>query len=435
MINRLLQRVKKIAQTDFVKVTSLSAVATAIRMIAGFVSVKIVAKIIGPSGIALVGQFTNFITMIGSLSTGAIGQGVTKYIAENYDSPDEQKKIVVHAVRITFISTLFFSLLALVFCRQISWIIFNNDQYTPLVMITAGTLGLYSFNLLLINILNGYKGYRKYIILNIISSILILIFSIFLVVPFGLYGALVNCIVSQTIVILVTLFMVRHEAWFYSLFSKGKIERKVVKKMMGFSLMAITSAILGPLAQISVRKYIAECISLDMAGIWEGMNRFSSMYLSVITTSIAIYYLPKLSEIKDNYLLRAEVLKTAKIILPLLAIGCIIIFISRSLIINLLFSSEFKPMENLFAMQMVGDFLKISSWLIAFLYFAQAKVKGYIIAEVCGALILVLLSRVMVKQYGLEGSVYAYSLTYFIYFLIVLFSFRSLFFSPTGLNR
>lgn len=92
-------------------------------------------------------------------------------------------------------------------------------------------------------------------------------------------------------------------------------------------------------------------------------------------------------------------------------------------------------MENLFAMQMVGDFLKISSWLIAFLYFAQAKVKGYIIAEVCGALILVLLSRVMVKQYGLEGSVYAYSLTYFIYFLIVLFSFRSLFFSPTGLNR
>ncbi|MBK9381605.1 MAG: polysaccharide biosynthesis C-terminal domain-containing protein [Chitinophagaceae bacterium] len=159
--------------------------------------------------------------------------------------------------------------MALIFCRQISWIIFNNDQYTPLVMITAGTLGLYSFNLLLINILNGYKGYRKYIILNIISSILILIFSIFLVVPFGLYGALVNCIVSQTIVILVTLFMVRHEAWFYSLFSRGKIERKVVKKMMGFSLMAITSAILGPLAQISVRKYIAECISLDMAGIWE----------------------------------------------------------------------------------------------------------------------------------------------------------------------
>ncbi|MBK9381604.1 MAG: oligosaccharide flippase family protein [Chitinophagaceae bacterium] len=82
--------------------------ATAIRMIAGFVSVKIVAKIIGPSGIALVGQFTNFITMIGSLSTGAIGQGVTKYIAENYDTPDEQKKIVVHAVRITIISSLFF---------------------------------------------------------------------------------------------------------------------------------------------------------------------------------------------------------------------------------------------------------------------------------------------------------------------------------------
>src|SRR5690606_37816430 len=140
-----------------------------------------------------------------------------------------------------------------------------------------------------------------------------------------------------------------------------------------------------------------------------GMNRFSSMYLAVSTTSIATYYLPRLAEIKDNNLVRQEVIKTAKIVLPVLAIGCFLIFLTRDLLIAVIFSEKFSTMKVLFPAQLTGDFLKIASWLIAFLFFAKGEAMKFVFAEVLGNFILVISSIIFVNQFGLVGSSYAYS--------------------------
>ncbi|HMU46621.1 MAG TPA: O-antigen translocase [Chitinophagaceae bacterium] len=406
----------------------MSAVATVIRMVAGFVSIKVVAKIIGPSGIALVGQFMNSITMMGSLGTGAIGQGVTKYIAENQNNPGEQNKIIANAIRITLFSSILVSLFVILFYRHIGIIIFDSHDHDSLVVVFAITLGLYSFNLLFISIINGFKAFRKYVVINIISSITVLITSVLLVLWLGLEGALINCIISQTIVIGITLYFIKKEEWYSSIFKVSQIDKKIIKKLGAFSLMALTTAVLTPLGQIIIRSFIADNISLDRAGLWEGINRLSSMYLAVITTSIATFYLPRLAEIKEANLLRHEVLKTAKIVLPPLAAICFLIFLGRDVLISIIFSREFTPMRDLFPMQLLGDFLKISSWLIAFLFFAKAETKKFIIAEVIGNLTLVVTSIFFVKRFGLVGATYAYAMTYFIYFMLVLYFFRNLFF-------
>lgn len=421
-------------RADFVKVTSMTAVATIFKMAAGFVSIKVVAKIIGPSGIAMVGQFMNSITMMGSLGTGAIGQGVTKYIAENQDKAEEQIKYIGHAVRITLISSIIVSVFMTLFSQQIGLIVFDNHEHDSLIIAFAFTLFLYSFNLLLINIINGFKAFRKYIIINIISNVLILILSVLFVIWLGLKGALINCIVSQTVIILITLYFIRKEDWLSSIFKKMKIEITVIKKLGSFSLMALTTAVLTPLGQIVIRSYITDNISIESAGLWEGMNRFSSMYLAVITTSIATYYLPRLAEIKDNNLVRQEVIKTAKIVLPVLAIGCFLIFLTRDLLIAVIFSEKFSTMKVLFPAQLTGDFLKIASWLIAFLFFAKGEAMKFVFAEVLGNFILVISSIIFVNQFGLVGSSYAYSLSYLFYFLIVLYFFRYLFF-PQKFNN
>ncbi len=397
-------------------------------MIAGFVSIKIVARIIGPSGIALMGQFMNSIAMIGSLSTGAIGQGVTKYIAENYEQPEKQKTIIGHAVRITLYSTILMSLLSIIFYRRIGEFIFRTHEYDSVIVLFALTLCLYSFNMLLISILNGFKLFKKYIVINIVSSLLALAVSVLMVLFFGLYGALLSCVLTQTVVVVVTLVYVYKEPWFSSLFSFSRLERSVLKKLGSFGLMAIVAAVLFPLSQLAVRSYIADHISLDSAGIWEGMNRISTMYLSVITTSIAIFYLPRLSEIKEDLLIKQEVVKTAKIVLPVLLIVCFIIYLGRDLVIWALFSKEFVSMRDLFGMQMAGDFLKIASWLVSFLFWSRAMTWQFIFAEIFGSVSLVILSRILIDQYGLVGSTYAYALNYFIYLVLVVFIFRKILF-------
>jgi len=251
--------------------------------------------------------------------------------------------------------------------------------------------------------------------------------SILLVVFLGVYGALLNCIISQSVIVFVTIFFVFRESWFRTIFSSISFDRKITKNLLKFSLMLLTTSILAPYSQILVRDYISTTISIDTAGLWEAMNRLSGMYLLFITASISIYYLPRLSEIKDPQLLKAEIIKTAKIILPLLAVACLFIYLLRFFLIRLIFSPAFLPMEDLFATQMIGDFFKIASWLIAFLFWAKAMTSLYIIVEVAFSATFILLSIYGVKYYGLRGSAMGFAANYIVYFICMLFVFRYMF--------
>ena len=68
---------------------SWSALATIIRLANGFVSMKVVAVLVGPVGIALIGQFGNFTSIIMTLALGGISTGVIKYTSQYKDNPDE----------------------------------------------------------------------------------------------------------------------------------------------------------------------------------------------------------------------------------------------------------------------------------------------------------------------------------------------------------
>ena len=50
--------------SEIVKVFSLSSIATLVRMLTGMISIKVVAVIIGPSGVAILGQLNNFVYII-----------------------------------------------------------------------------------------------------------------------------------------------------------------------------------------------------------------------------------------------------------------------------------------------------------------------------------------------------------------------------------
>ena len=98
----------KLFRTDILKVFSLTAVATIVKGITGFISVKVIAVIIGSSGIAMLGQLTNFSSIIMTLATGGIGNGVVKFVAEHKSDPDRVNSYLSTAIRIVLFSSFSF---------------------------------------------------------------------------------------------------------------------------------------------------------------------------------------------------------------------------------------------------------------------------------------------------------------------------------------
>src|SRR5690349_6913673 len=103
----MLLKLKKIFATDLVKVSSLTAVSTLVRVLTGSISAKVVAVQIGPVGVALLGQLNSFYLIMLALSLGGITNGIIKYIAQHSDSEDKYRPYISTGFRIiVFISTI-----------------------------------------------------------------------------------------------------------------------------------------------------------------------------------------------------------------------------------------------------------------------------------------------------------------------------------------
>lgn len=404
-----------------VKTSLLNGIAVIIKMLTLLGINKILAVYVGPSGYAALGQFQNAVQMITTFASGAINTGVTKYTAEFYADESRQIRVWKTAGTIVLMSSFAVSLLVALFNRELAVWFLKNEAYGGVFLWFSATLVMFVSNALLLAILNGKKEIVRYVIANILGSVFALGITFWMTSIWGLYGALVALGVFQSATFLVTIFLFRSASWFKFSYLVGRIDKEVAKKLGKYSLMALTSAVCVPLSQIAIRSNLVEAVGWVGAGYWEAMTRLSSAYLMLITTTLSVYYLPRLSELQLQKEVRREILQGYKIILPIAAIFSLIIYTLRDWIIGTLFTQDFLPIRNLFAWQLVGDTLKIGSWIMSFLMLSKAMFKSFIFTEIVFSLSFVLLSMGLVSRFGLDGVVIAYAINYLAYWICVTF--------------
>lgn len=425
----MLLKLKKIFTTDLVKVTSLNAVATLVRMMTGLVSVKVVAVALKPEGIALLGQLTSFSMILLSISSGGIRNGITKHIAQYSGSPNKLRLFLSTGFWITLTLSVVCGLVLIVGAGYFSRTILKDPQYVSVFYIFGITIILYALNDLLVSVINGFREFKKYVLVNISGSVVGLVFTITLSYSFGIYGALISLVTYQSVVFLITLVMVAKSSWFQSTSFFGRFSKTAGTRLWSYSKMAIATAVVLPLSQWIVRNNIIEEVGTHNAGLWESMNRISNIYLMVITTSLSVYYLPKLASLKNDKEVRSEILSVYKLLIPALILFSLLLILCRYYIINILFSNEFQGMQNLFAFQLLGDLLKMATWVLGYVLVAKAMTKTYIIVEILSCTLFVLFSEFFVSQYGTIGATIGYAAAFLCQFIIMVIIFRKLLFS------
>ena len=407
--------------------TSLfSGLITIIRLASGFVVLKFVAFFTGPSGVAMIGGFQNFISIILTFGNGAINNGVVKYTAQYNDNEEKTKLLFSSAFRITVISSSIIGIILLIFGSPIAGIVFNNDIYTAAIRVLGLTLILYTLNILIISILNGKGLIKTYSIVNVFGSIVGLIFTIVLVYFYGIKGALISLVLSQTIVFFITIIYVKKYNWFSATYFFNKFDKNEASKLGKYSLMAIVSALTVPVSQIIIRNLVTSNLTISQAGQWQGMLKVSDSYLMLITTSLTTYYLPKLSSLKKKEDLKSEIFKGYKIILPIVITSCLFIYFMRYWIIQFLYSEDFLQMESLFSWQLLGDVFKISAWILGYVLVAKAQIKFFISVEIIFNTLYVVLAYILLKTNGLAGITMAYALNYFIFLIVMIIIFKQI---------
>ena len=146
---------------------------------------------------------------------------------------------------------------------------------------------------------------------------------------------------------------------------------------------------------------------------------------------LSVYYLPRLSSLVSRAEIRREILSGYKITLPILVILFTSVYLARDLIILVLYTEKFSPVNQLFAPMLIGDFLKMVSWLVALLMLAKAKLRMFVTTQICFSLLTYFLSIAMIDQMGLIGAIYAHAIKYAIYTLVVFWLLRDYVFTAS----
>lgn len=407
-----------------IKTSLLNAIAVVIKMITMLGINKILAVYVGPSGYAALGQFQNAVQMITTFGSGAINTGVTKYTAEYFADEAQQRKLWQTAGTIALTGSLITGALVALFNQSLASWFLKDAQYGSVFIWLGLTLVFFVFNTLLLAILNGKKEIKRYVIVNITGSVFSLAISAVMILQWGLYGALLTLAVNQSLVFFVTLALCYRTSWFRLKYLVGGIDKQSAINLGKYTVMALTSAATVPVSHILVRNHLGETLGWEAAGYWEAMWRLSAAYLMFVTTTLSVYYLPRLSELKGPKAIKKEIIQGYKIILPV-AFACgVMIYLLRDLIISVLFTQEFAPMRDLFAWQMLGDTLKIGSWLLGYVLTAKALTKAYISSEVSFSFMFFAMVYLLTGIYDIKSAVIAHAISYGCHFVFMLIFLR-----------
>jgi len=406
---------------NLIKTSVLNGVAVVVKMLTLLGLNKVLAIYVGPTGFAAIGQFQNALQMMTTLTGGAITTGVVKYTAEYGNDEQAQRQIWRVAGTLTIAGSIIVSLLAILFSRELAVFFLHDENRQNIFFWFSGGVLFFSLNNLLLAILNGKKEILLYVVSNIAGSLLALGVTVALTIAYGLDGALISLVVYQSVSFFITLAVTVRTPWFKFSYLFGATDWAITKKLSGYFLMAVVSAASVPVGQMLVRKYLAGNFGWEVAGYWEAISRLSAAYLLIVTTTLSVYYLPKLAELKTGGEIRKEILQGYKYILPVAILAGLLTYLLRDLIIATLFTSAFSPMRIFFAGQVVGDSLKILSWIMAYVMLSKAMVKQFIVTEIVACVLFYLLTVFFTKMWGVKAVTWAYACNYLIYSAMMYF--------------
>ena len=427
---KLTTKLKQIRNIGILKVFFYNSFVSIIKLFFSLITNKLIAIYLGPSGLSVLGQFSNFVGFTSFFARLGIGNGVTSTIA-HANTQELKMDVIKTSFSMTFFSSILISTLIILFSGLIIEILFSHSYFYSILIIYSFSLFFYTINAISYASLNGLKQYKFNMRLNLLTSVFGLLTTATLVIFWKIYGAIVSIIITEIITSIFALFFLKKNIKFNfkrilkSIFSYIWLniinKKELIMRLLKYSVMSFVALFSDTGCQLIMRTYLINEISYFDAGLWQALINISDSYLNIITVTLSLYYLPKLAEITDKYLIRNEIFNSLKIILFIVVIIDLLIITIKDTLIVVLFSNDFSSIGDLIYFQLVGDLFRIISWMLTYILIAKAFTAKYIIAEIFSVLVYLMISFVLIKSLGLKGITLAYIFRYLFSLILLLF--------------
>jgi len=347
--------------------TSITGGASVINILIGIIRTKVVAILLGPAGIGLIGIFQSLVSTATTFAGLGIATAASREIAQANGREDG------HALALTRQTLFMGTVLLAVIGGLLVWL-FRDVLATRIVGDRAhsGSVGWLALAVLLsvisasqTAIVQGMRQIAVLAKLSVFSAILGAIVGVVIIFKFGYEGLVAFVIVAPAANVCLGVYFVKRSA------SMSRLGFKFSEIVSNFGIMAklgIALFVYSLLEQITfllIRANIGNTLGTVELGYFQAGWTIAVMYLGVITGAMSSDFMPRIAEnTGDNISINKLINQQTEIGL-LIATPVIIIMLGYApVIISLMYSSDFVESVDLMRLLLLSDVLKLISWPI-----------------------------------------------------------------------
>ena len=395
--------------------------AQAVNILISIVRIKVLAVLLGPSGVGLLSIYNNLLEMV--KQTAGLGMG-SSGVRQIVSSCGEE--VALNRVRrVLFAAHLIQGMLAMLAVwllrEQIAtWLFGNATRATEVgligIAILLGLLGTAQTALL--------QGMRRIDDLGRVTVIGAFVGSVAGLVAVWMQGesGLIWFILVQPLaVVLIALHYSRSlpkpTTASLSLVETWDIWKPMAKLGAAFMLggLATTATLL------LVRGRISQELGLDAAGHFAAAWGIAMTYLGFLLGAMGADYYPRLTEVIHDRVTAVRLMNDQAQLS--LAIGGPVILLLIGLapwVITLLYSSEFGPAVTLLQWQTLGNVFKLASWALGFSLAASARSKTFLLVQVNFNILFLLMLWPTLASFGIIAVGPAFTIAYILHFCLLI---------------
>ncbi|MCU8104643.1 O-antigen translocase [Shewanella sp. SM101] len=410
------------SKTKILKNSAIIGGASFLTILIGLIKVKVLAVLLGPAGIGLMGILIT-IMAVGStfFGMGLSTSGVREIALNN--KCNETLDLVRKAL---FSANCIFGLLAIiiiiVFKETLSVLFFQSPDYQ--LAITVIAIGVF-FTLISGSqtaLLQGLRRIRELAEVRVFSALAATVIGLLAVWRFGESSVPFFIITVPLVTSVVAYYYCRKLPKITNESNSLKQLSVQWRSMFNLGLAFMLTGLMAVSSQLIVRFIISQELNIEAVGYFQASWQISMTYITFVLGAMAADYYPRLTENihnrnEANRLVNEQteiaIIFAAPVLLAMLAFA--------PLVINLLYSSEFNASIEILRWQVSGDVLKVISWPLGFIMGAQGRSKLFVFTELLWNISYIFFVYFGIDRYGIEITGYAFTASYFLYIFVVYF--------------
>ncbi len=402
--------------------TSIIGGASFLNILIGLARVKVVAVLLGPAGVGLIGLLVNLVTTASSVAALGLGAVGTRQIAEAAGRDDD--RAVAVARRALFWGTLALSAVGALVFWLLRGVLAAQVLADPALSYEVGWLAL-GVGLTVAGgsqgaLLNGLRRIGDLARVSVVSAVLSTIFGVGALLLWHERGILIYLLMTP-----VASFVVGH--WYVARLPRVQVPPTPLGELarqwgtlarLGTAFML--AGVVGTAGELVVRTLVQRTLGAEALGQFEASWLISMTYIGFVLRTMGTDYYPRLTAVIQDHAAANKLVNEQTEVALLLAGPVFLAMLGLApWVIELLYSSRFAEAATILRWQILGDILKVVSWPLGFIILAAGDGRTFILSEVLGMAVFVLCVWIGLPLLGVRATGFGFLMVYVIYLPLV----------------